>query len=147
MAGGRARRHVPDFLLGSRPGTVRVVNVKPAARLADPKIAEALAWPGELFRARGWDYQVWSGEDPVVLDNVRFLAGYRRPSVISAEGVARAWESVRDGEQLAAAEYRLAGGNPPHTARPALLALLWSGRLVTDLSRVLSGSSVLSRHE
>jgi hypothetical protein len=122
-----------------------VVNVKPAGRLADPKIAEALAWPGELFRAHGWDYQVWSGEDPVVLDNVRFLAGYRRPSVIDAEGVARAWESVRDGEQLAAAEYRLAGGNPPHTVRPALLALLWSGRLVTDLSRVLSGSSVLSR--
>jgi hypothetical protein len=145
VAGGRARRHVPDFLLGLRAGAVRVVNVKPAGRLADPKIAEALAWPGELFRAHGWDYQVWSGEDPVVLDNVRFLAGYRRPSVISAEGVARAWELVRDGEQLAAAEYRLAGGNPPHTARPALLALLWSGRLVTDLSRVLSGSSVLNR--
>jgi hypothetical protein len=62
VAGGRARRHVPDFLLGLRAGAVRVVNVKPASRLADPKIAEELAWPGELFRAHGWDYQVWSGE-------------------------------------------------------------------------------------
>ena len=43
-----------------RAGAVRVVNVKPADRLADPKIAEALAWPGELFRAHGWDYQAWS---------------------------------------------------------------------------------------
>src|ERR1039457_4558951 len=65
VAGGRARRHVPDFLLGLRGATVRVVNVKPAGRLADPKIAEALAWPGELFRAHGWDYQGWAGEGPV----------------------------------------------------------------------------------
>jgi hypothetical protein len=64
MAGGPARRHVPDFLLGLRDGTVRVVNVKPAGRLADPKIAEALAWPGELFRARGWDYQMWPRARP-----------------------------------------------------------------------------------
>jgi len=84
-------------------------------------------------------------ESRLELARLLLADGYRRPSVIDAGGVARAWESVRDGEQLAAAEYRLEGGNPPHTARPALLALLWSGRLVTDLSRVLSGSSVLTR--
>lgn len=43
--GDRVRRHVPDFLLVMRSGTVRMVNVKPADRLQDPKIAEALAWP------------------------------------------------------------------------------------------------------
>jgi hypothetical protein len=37
------------------------VNVKPAARLADPAVAEALAWPGALFEARGWDHEVWTG--------------------------------------------------------------------------------------
>ena len=58
--------------------TVRVVNVKPTARPAHPAIEEALAWPGELFEARGWGYEAWSGADPVLLPNVRFLAGYRR---------------------------------------------------------------------
>ena len=75
-AGGRARRHVPDFLLVRADQTVQVVNVKPAARLADPAVAEALAWPGPLFEARSWDHEIWTGTAPV-LANIRFLAGYR----------------------------------------------------------------------
>jgi hypothetical protein len=143
--GGRVRRHVPDFLLVSAAGTARLVNVKPAARLQDPKVAEALAWPGVLAERHGWEYEVWSGGDVTVLENIRFLAGYRRPGVVPAEQVERARECVRDGEQLADAELRLAGGRARHEARPALLALLWSGRLVTDLTRPLSGESVLRR--
>lgn len=144
-SGGRLRHHVPDFLLVTKAGTARLVNVKPAARLADPDIAEALAWPGVLAGRRGWEYEVWSGADVTLLDNVRFLAGYRRPGVVPAEQVERAWRCVRDGEQLADAELRLAGDRPRHEARPALLALLWAGRLTTDLTRPLSGESVLRR--
>jgi hypothetical protein len=144
-AGGRVRRHVPDFLLASSSGVVRVVNVKPAGLLEDPKIKEALAWPGELTGRHGWEYEVWSGADPVVLENVRFLAAYRRPGVVDEAEVERAWESVRDGDQLAAAEFRLAGGRPRCEACPPLMALLWSGRLTTDLFVPLSGDSVLRK--
>jgi len=143
--GGRVRRHVPDFLLLSAAGTAWLVNVKPAERLRDPEVAAALAWPGALAERHGWEYEVWSGADVTVLENVRFLAGYRRPGVVHAERAERAWECVRDGEQLADAELRLAAGGPRHEARPALLALLWAGRLVTDLTRPLSGESVLRR--
>nr|WP_279638465.1 hypothetical protein [Kitasatospora cineracea] len=80
--GDRARRHVPDFLLVMRSGVVRVVNVKPADRLADPVIADAPAWPGDLVRQHGWEYEIWSGADRVVLENVRFLAAYPRPEVV-----------------------------------------------------------------
>jgi hypothetical protein len=111
--------------------------------LLDPQVAEALAWPGVLARRLGWEYEVWSGADAAVLENVRFLAGYRRPGMVPAAEVERAWESARDGEQLADAELRLAGGRPRHEARPALLALLWAGKLTTDLTRPLSGESVL----
>lgn len=70
-SGGRMRRHVPDFLLASRDGGVCVVNVKPADQLAVPKVAEALAWAGEVSAARGWRHEIWSGTEPAVLANVR----------------------------------------------------------------------------
>ncbi|GAA1387740.1 TnsA-like heteromeric transposase endonuclease subunit [Catellatospora chokoriensis] len=144
---GRTRSHVPDFLLVSPTAQVTLVNVKPARRVADPKIADQLAWPAVLARTRGWAYEVWSGADPAVLDNVRFLAGYRRRSVVSPQQVRVAADAVHDGVQLAAVERRLAVGEPAYTARPGLLAALWDGLLVTDLTRPLSGKSVLRRGE
>jgi hypothetical protein len=59
--GGRVRRHLPDFLLVRANRTVTVVNLKQAARLADPVVAEALDWPGELFEGRGWGHEIWTG--------------------------------------------------------------------------------------
>jgi hypothetical protein len=43
--GGRARRHVPDFLLVHADESVTVVNVKPADRLANPQTGEAVNCP------------------------------------------------------------------------------------------------------
>lgn len=142
---GRVRRHVPDFLLVKRSGTALLVNVKPFEMLKDPKIAAAMAWPGEVAASLGWEYEVWSGADPVVLENIRFLSGYQRAMVVPSELVERAWEAVLDGEQVAAVERRLAGAASEYVARPPLMALLRSGRLTTELSRPLSGASVLRR--
>ncbi|MDW4910674.1 TnsA-like heteromeric transposase endonuclease subunit [Streptomyces sp. ADMS] len=144
---GKVRSHVPDFLLVMSSGTVRVVNVKPASRLQDPKVAQALAWPGALIERHGWEYEIWSGAEPTLLENIRFLAAYRHPDVVPVDEVERAWQEVVDGEELALAERRLAGDREPEEARPALMALLWSGRLTTDLSaQSLSGECVLRRH-
>lgn len=63
---GKQRHHVPDFLFASPTGEVTVVNVKPAHRLADARVAEALAWPRALLTGHGWRYEVWSGCDPVL---------------------------------------------------------------------------------
>lgn len=98
-----------------------------------------------MFADHGWQYEIWTGADRVLVDNVRFLAAYRRPGVVAEEAIARAWQTVLDGERLDQAERRLAGDACPFTARPALLALLWRGRLRTDLTRPLSGASVLGR--
>lgn len=146
LVDGKVRSHVPDFLLITRAGTARVVNVKPASRLQDSKVAQALAWPGRLVERHGWEYEIWSGADRTLLENVRFLAGYRHPGVVPEEEVERAWREVPDGEEMALAERRLAGGRPREEARPALMALLWAGRLTTDLmARPLSGTCVLRR--
>ncbi|WP_258021521.1 TnsA-like heteromeric transposase endonuclease subunit [Streptomyces anatolicus] len=110
---GKVRSHVPDFLLVMRSGTVRVVNVKPASRLQNPKVALALAWPGHLIVRHGWEYEIWSGADPTLLENIRLLAAYRHPGVVPADEVERAWREVLDGEELALAERRLAGTGSP----------------------------------
>ncbi|SBU96842.1 TnsA endonuclease N terminal [Streptomyces sp. Ncost-T6T-1] len=142
---GRVRRHVPDFLLTLRDGSARVVNVKLAERLEDPKVAEALAWPAEVFSGCGWGYEVWSGFERVVLENIRFLAGYRRPGTVDQRLVEQVWDAIEDGDELAIAELKLGKQGPVEDVRPAILSLLWRGSLTTDLARPLSGRSVLSR--
>jgi hypothetical protein len=124
---GRTRRHVPDFLLVDRSGLVTVVNVKPADRLADPKVAQSLGWAGTVFAARGWRHEVWSQAPPEVLANVRFLAACRHAARVASETVA--WV---DGTSPPPARDRRTRQHPPgrpgtrplakhplHAARPA----------------------------
>jgi hypothetical protein len=80
--GGRLRNHVPDLLLRSVSGLVTVVDVKPAHRLDDPEVQAVFGWTERTIAVRGWDFEVWSGAKAVLLENVRFLAGYRRPYTV-----------------------------------------------------------------
>jgi hypothetical protein len=142
-SGGRVRRHVPDFLLADRDGGVCVVNVKPADQLAVPRVAEALAWAGEVFAARGWRHEVWSGADPVLLANVRFLAGYRYPGRVDAGLVA----AVVDRGDAAVGIGDLEGAWPGRAGevRAAVLHLVWRGMFRADLSVPLSAGTMLER--
>jgi hypothetical protein len=140
---GLVRRHVPDFFLVRADESAQLVNVKPAARLADPEVAGALAWPGQLAREHGWDYEVWNGADPVYLANVRFLAGYRRPWLLPAGLADAVLAAFRPGDTFAGLAGRNGFGCPAGTVRAAVLRLLWERRLVTDLDRRLDGDSVL----
>jgi hypothetical protein len=141
--GGRVRRHVPDFLLVHADQMVRVVNVKPAARLADPAVAAALAWPGELFEARGRVREIWAGAGPVLLANVRFLAGYRGPGMPPGAVTGAVLGEIWPGERLGGLLDRLERGWPRPLARAALLRLVWQRRVSTDLSRPLDAGGVL----
>lgn len=141
--GGQVRRHVPDFLLVHADNSVRVVNVKPAERLADPRIAEALAWPGRLFQAHGWEHEIWSGADPVLLANLRFLAGYRRPGLLPEELLGEVLAAVRPGDTIGGVTGRVAGARTPGEVKAAVLRLLWQQRLATDLRSHLDSDSAL----
>jgi hypothetical protein len=141
--GGRVRRHVPDFLLVRADRRVTVVNVKPAARLADPMVAEALDWPGELFEGRGWGHEIWAGADPVLLANVRFLAGYRRPGMPPDAVTGAVLGAIRPGECLGGLLDRLEGAWPRPVAKAAVLRLMWQRRVSADLSRPLDAGSIV----
>jgi hypothetical protein len=121
-----------------------VVDVKPERMLADLGISAALDWAGRVCAAKGWRFEVWSGADPVVLRNVRFLTAGRRNDPGDAVLVKVA-EGLRPGMSVTEAEE--ASGLDQPVARGALLALLWQGSWVTDLTRPLSGQSLLIASE
>jgi hypothetical protein len=84
--GGETRRHIPDYLLLTGAGPV-VVDVKPRHRLDKPEVARTFEWTRTLVEERGWRYEV---EPPAVrLENVRFLAGYRRDWLFDARLLAQ----------------------------------------------------------
>jgi TnsA endonuclease N terminal len=141
---GRARRHVPDFLLVHADRQVQVVNVKPAGKLAEPRIAEALAWPGQLIEAHGWQYEIWSGADPVLLANLRFRAGYRRPGLLPGRLLDDVLAAVRPGDTIGDVISRMASADRrPGEVKAAVLRLLWQQRLKTGLSSRLDADSTL----
>lgn len=139
--GGKDRSHVPDFLLVGDDGLVTVVNVKPASRLEDPKVAEALGWAEEVFTERGWRHEIWTGAEPAVLANVVFLAAYRNPCRVDARLVAEVVAALKAPTRLA--EIERTWPSSPGDARAAALHLVWRGALLADLLTPLSTDTVL----
>jgi hypothetical protein len=134
--GGVIRRHVPDYLLLTDSGPV-VVDVKPRSRLDRPEVAATLAWTREVVERRGWRFEVRCQPPPVLLANLRFLAGYRRDwlfdPVLLDELCAAELTGVLLGEVPALLPER-----PPPLVRSALFHLVWSGHLTVELDRPLS---------
>ncbi|MFF1269390.1 hypothetical protein ACFVZE_26515 [Streptomyces anulatus] len=121
-------------------------HAQPASRLEDPQVARSPALPGHPLERHGWEYAIWSGAQPTLPENVRFLAACRHRGVVPEADIERAWREVVDGEELALAERRLAGDRQSEEARPSLMALLWSGQLTTGLvAGPLSGACVPRR--
>lgn len=141
--GTKARRHVPDFFLQRRDGSCAVVNVKPADKVDDPKVAATLAWAGEAITARGWAAEVWTGCDPLLLANVRFLAGYRRSWLFDACQLHDAEAAIHDGDTIGLLEARLRTSGVAEP-RPVILHLLWTGRVRAELTAPLGTDTAIA---
>jgi hypothetical protein len=143
--GSKPRRHVPDLLLRHSDGTLTLVDVKAKSRLADPAVGAQFAWTRQLAHSRGWAFEVWSGAERDLLDNVRFLAGYRREALIERSLLPVALQAVQTGTAttIGGVEDALGGQFPPVLVRPAVLHLLWTGVLRAGLEQPLSSNTVL----
>jgi hypothetical protein len=141
--GDRVRRHVPDLLLASSSGAFCVVDVKAASRLEDPAVVAQFEWTRQVLAEYGVGFEVWSGADPVLLDNMRFLAGYRREQVVEASLAPEVLATADLGASIGEIEHRLSGEGREGLVRPVVLHLLWCGALVADLSVPLSRDTVV----
>ncbi|MGA5522901.1 TnsA-like heteromeric transposase endonuclease subunit [Streptomyces pseudogriseolus] len=138
---GKLRKHIPDYLLVTDQGPV-VVDVKPLHWLSKPEVAFTFVWSRRVVEPRGWQYEVWSEPPTAQLENIRFLAGYRRDWLFSLDLLDELSGADLDGVPLWQVPRRLPGHPEPHV-RSAVHHLLWTGRLVTDLDQPLSPSRVL----
>lgn len=139
--GDRLRRHVPDLLLVHSDGLVTVVDVKAPSRMKDPKVTAQFAWTKRVCARRGWSYETWSGGDPAVVENVRFLAGYRRPRLLEMDRAPAVLAAARGQSTIGGIEAALAGRFPAQVVRPLVLHLIWAGALVADLRRPLASAT------
>jgi hypothetical protein len=145
--GTRTRRHVPDLLLMSADGGVTVVDVKAPSRMADPVVRAQFSWTRQVCAGRGWAFEEWSGADPGLLANVRFLAGYRRPALIDTGLIPVVLEAAAGQSSAGAIERALSPRHPPVLVRPVVLHLLWAGRLQADLGCPLSAEAPVRLRE
>lgn len=139
-AGGRIRRHVPDFFVRQADGSGVVVDVRPDKRIK-PIDAEAFAATAEACKSVGWGYRRVGELDPVLATNVRWLAGYRHARCLREEHRALLVEAfARPAPLMTTVEAvgdRIA-------VLPSLFHLMWTGFLATDLtSAPLTGSSLV----
>ena len=139
---GVLRRHVPDLLLKRADGGVLVVDVKPAHRLDDATVRAVFDWTATVVGWRGWRFEAWCGADAVLLSNVAFLAGYRRPLVVDQSLLGEVLAAAAACQDTIAGTERAVDA-PPARVRPVVLHLLWTGRLRTDLGTPIGPGSRL----
>ncbi len=138
----KRRRHVPDFALILADQRMRIVNVKPAERLSDPKVRESLDSAHATLQSHGFETEIWTGCDPQLATALRFIAGYRNAALFSDEDTSSAHECLHGAMTIAEAEARLRARNIQHP-RPLVLHLIWTRKLLIDLSGPITSASHL----
>lgn len=138
---GKLRIHVPDYILTTEDGPV-VVDVKPRRRLSKPIVAFTFAWTRELVASRGWRYEVWSEPTETELENIRFLAGFRRDWLYNPELLQEICRAHVDGVTLREAA-RQFPGHGEERVQAAIHHLLWRHELHFNLTRPLRPSTML----
>ena len=141
--GGRVRKTVPDLLLRYADGGFTVVEVKNPQRISRPKVQAQLGWIRQVCALNGWGFEAWPGADARLLANIRFLAGYRRPGLIDAAAAADVLTAARKPTAIGSIEQCLTGSYPQALILPAVLHLLWTGRLAADLTEPLGVTTIV----
>ena len=109
---GKRRRHIPDYLLLTDDGPV-VVDVKPADLLDDPAVAKTFEWVRAVVESLGWSFEVASEQPRVLMENIRFLAGYRRRAWVNDSALSQLRTRPLDGTSVGEAIHDTHGAEPP----------------------------------
>jgi hypothetical protein len=139
----QSRRHILDYLWDTVDGPI-VVDVVRTERLEQPDVALLCQWTRAFVESLSWDYQILSEPPLTRLDNVRFLAGYRRDWLINTHVLREMRSRIGDLAGLTIEEAEAEFVAHPHPlVRAALMHLLWCHELIVDLDKPLRPKTVL----
>lgn len=142
--GGRDHRHVPDVMLRSNLGRVRIIDVKPKSRLEDPETVAAFDWTGEVCAQHGWDYEVWSGASETMLRNIKMLACGRLATHLDRQLAMRAIDACNGSVPFADIVRAVCTSETDElVVRPVILHLLWRGILAADMETPITDRTLL----
>ncbi|MDX3588922.1 TnsA-like heteromeric transposase endonuclease subunit [Streptomyces europaeiscabiei] len=137
---GKAVGHAPQLMARMRDGTGLLIDCVgrsgPSARLAERARVTAAA-----AEAAGWRYRLAGPPDPVLVANVRWLAGYRHPRYAAGSRMPALMEAFGS-PRLAVEAVREFGD--PIAVWPAVFHALWSGVLRVRLDEPLHERVVVS---
>jgi hypothetical protein len=136
---GRACSHVPDWFARLADGTGVVLDCRPADQVR-PKDAAVFNTTARACQEVGWRYELVGGHDPVLLANVRWLAGSRHPRHYIEPIASALLAAFAQPRRLLAGA--AAAGDPIATL-PVLYHLLWQGRLHVDLTVQLADTCLV----
>lgn len=137
-------RHFPDFVALHSDHRQVVYNVKPLKYVND-KVTTQFTNATELCQAIGWEHQVISAFDPVVLSNLEWLSNFRQHCFApSADAREQLLETLTTPRPLHAA-----AASMTHTTwnatMPAMYHLAWTGEVQLDLTIPLSNNSLVEK--
>jgi hypothetical protein len=137
---GKAVSHAPDYFARRADGSAAVVDCRPLDRRPDRDAAKFAATEAVCDRA-GWEYRLVGEPDPVLVANVRWLAGYRHPRHKVPDTAKALREAFASGCPLMQGA---AAVGDPIAVLPVLFHLLWNGSLRADLTCVLHEGTAVS---
>jgi len=137
----RARiSHTPDYFARREDGTGLVVDVRPADRVGPQDTVKFSATEAMCQELGCWSYALVGEPDPIVMANIRWLAGYRHPRHGIAVVVDRLLSVFSQPAPLLA---RVEAVGDPIVVLPTLFHLLWCGELQVELQVPLSDGSMV----
>jgi hypothetical protein len=138
--GGEQGGHAPQLMARLKDGTGLLVDCVgrggPSARLA--KRARVVA---AAAQAAGWGYRLAGPPDPVMVANVRWLAGYRHPRYAAGARMPALAEAFGSPRPAVEAVREL---GDPIAVRPAVFHALWRGVLRVRLDEPLHERVIVS---
>ncbi|AJT62579.3 hypothetical protein T261_0890 [Streptomyces lydicus] len=139
-AGGKPLSHAPDYFARRDDGSAIVVDCRPVERRKERDRVKFAATETACDQV-GWEFRLVGAADPVLVRNVRWLAGYRHARHRLEPVASRLLEAFA--EPVALMDGACAVGEPV-VVLPVLFHLLWSHELAVDVSVPLHAGSRVS---
>ncbi len=118
--------HTPDFQVVYDDGSVKIVDCKTSSAMNKEETLHKFEMTQEACDLVGWSYEVVHEVDPILLLNLQWLSGYRRPLHPTLEAlVPRVIDVCAEPVMIVDVE-QAAGSNTERVLwRPVLFHLMW----------------------